>query len=70
MPTVDLTSLAPGERESRLQQIIKDDAHTPFDLSKGPLVRAQLIKMTAEHQILHFHRAPHRLRRLVDECPA
>jgi amino acid adenylation domain-containing protein len=54
LPTVDLTSLAVSEREGRLQQIIKDDAHTPFQLNKGPLVRAQLVKMAAGHQILIF----------------
>lgn len=54
VPTVDLTSLAPDERESRLRQIVKDDAHTPFQLSKGPLVRAQLIRMTADYRILIF----------------
>jgi amino acid adenylation domain-containing protein len=54
VPNVELTASAPGERESRLQQIIKDDAHTAFELSKGPLVRAQLVRMAAEHQVLIF----------------
>jgi amino acid adenylation domain-containing protein len=54
VPTVDLTSLAPGEREGRLQQMINDDAHTPFQLGKGPLVRAQLVKTAAEQQALIF----------------
>ena len=54
LPTVDLTALAPSERESRLRRIIKDDAHTPFQLSKGPLVRAQLVKTAVDHQILIF----------------
>jgi amino acid adenylation domain-containing protein len=54
VPAVDLTSLPPSERESRLSQIIKDDAHTPFDLSKSPLVRARLVKTAADHHILIF----------------
>jgi amino acid adenylation domain-containing protein len=54
VPTVDLTSLTSGQRESRLQRIIEDDAHAPFQLSKGPMVRAQLVKMAAEHQVLIF----------------
>ncbi|SHG99118.1 hybrid non-ribosomal peptide synthetase/type I polyketide synthase [Bradyrhizobium erythrophlei] len=54
VPTVDLTSLTPSEREGRLQQIVRDDAHLAFQLSKGPLVRAQLVKMAAEHQVLIF----------------
>jgi amino acid adenylation domain-containing protein len=54
VPTADLTSLAPGDRENRLQQIVTDDAHTAFQLSKRPLVRAQLVKMAADHQVLIF----------------
>jgi amino acid adenylation domain-containing protein len=52
--TVDLTSLTPVERKARFQQIIKDDAHTPFRLAEGPLVRAQLVKMEPEYQLLVF----------------
>lgn len=54
VPTVDLTSLTPSERASRLHQIVEDDARTAFQLSKGPLVRAQLVIMAADHQILIF----------------
>ena len=52
--TIDLTHLDPAEREARLQQIIRDDAHTPFFLSEGPLVRAQLVRMEPQHQLLIF----------------
>ena len=54
IPTIDLTSLALGEKESRLQQIIADDAQTAFDLKTGPLVRARFVKMAPDHQILLF----------------
>ena len=54
IPTVDLSPLAPAEREARLQQIISNDAHTPFRLSAGPLVRAQLVKMELRHMLLIF----------------
>ena len=54
IPTVDLTSLKPAEQEARIHQIIEDDAHTPFRLAEGPLVRAQLIKLEAQHQLLVF----------------
>lgn len=54
MPRVDLDSLGSNERESRLQQIVNDDARTPFELSKGPLVRAQLVRMAADYHILIF----------------
>ena len=54
IPTVDLISLSPAEREDRLRQIYKDDSHTPFRLAEGPLVRAQLVKMEPQHQLLVF----------------
>jgi hypothetical protein len=54
VPTVDLTSFAASEGEDRLRQMINDDARVPFQLGKGPLVRAQLVKMSREHQVLIF----------------
>lgn len=54
IPTIDLTALAPLARKARLQQIISDDAHTRFRLGEGPLIRAQLVKMDAERQVLIF----------------
>jgi len=52
--TVDLTSLGAAERDSRWKQIIRDDAHTPFHLVEGPMVRAQLVKMEPEYSALVF----------------
>ena len=54
IPSVDLSHLGPIEREGKLQEIIRDDAHTPFRLTEGPLVRAQLVKMDAAHRLLIF----------------
>ncbi|CCE09372.1 Amino acid adenylation domain protein [Bradyrhizobium sp. STM 3843] len=54
VPTIDLRSLAPQEQESQLHQIIATDAQTPFNLSAGPLVRARLVTLAADHQILIF----------------
>ena len=50
----DLTHLSEVERETRLQQIISEDACAPFRLNEGPLVRAQLVTMQAEYTILVF----------------
>ena len=41
IPTTDLTPLSAAERDARVKQIIRDDAHTPFHLAEGPMVRAQ-----------------------------
>jgi len=54
IPTVDLTQLTPGEREARLKEIVKQNAHTPFDLGEGPLIRAQWIYLEARYQLLIF----------------
>ena len=54
VPVIDLTALVPTERESRLLQIIESNAREPFQLRTGPLVRAQVVKISAKHQILIF----------------
>ena len=54
IPTVDLTALSAAEREVRWKQIVRDDAHTPFRLVEGPMVRAQLVKMEPDNARLVF----------------
>jgi amino acid adenylation domain-containing protein len=54
IPTVALTQLSAEQRESQLKQIIENDAHTPFHLADGPLVRAQIVKLEPNHQLLIF----------------
>jgi amino acid adenylation domain-containing protein len=50
----DLSSLAPEERAERFQALITDDANTQFDLSAGPLVRANLIMLEPRYRVLVF----------------
>jgi amino acid adenylation domain-containing protein len=52
MPIVDLAGANDGQQ--RLAQIIKDDACTPFSVSRGPLARSQLVKLSADHHVLIF----------------
>ena len=54
IPTVDLSALSATERDTRWKQIVRDDAHTPFRLVEGPMVRAQLVKMEPEYSRLIF----------------
>jgi len=54
IPTVDLISLRRDERDARVKQMIQDDAHTPFRLAEGPMVRAQLLKLTSDSWQLIF----------------
>ena len=48
LTTVDLGDLAPAEREAETQSIALKEAMLPFDLSKGPLLRATLLQLGPE----------------------
>ena len=48
VPVHDLQGLAPEAQSEEVQSIAHAAAQTPFDLSTGPLMRAQLLKL-AEH---------------------
>jgi amino acid adenylation domain-containing protein len=45
IPVTDLSALAPPEREARLEAATAEEANTPFDLSRGPLVRMRLFHL-------------------------
>ncbi|MGP6419790.1 non-ribosomal peptide synthetase [Pseudomonas putida] len=45
----DFSKLPADQREQNVQQLADDEAHLPFDLESGPLLRACLVK-TAEHE--------------------
>ncbi|MGB7332615.1 MAG: amino acid adenylation domain-containing protein, partial [Terriglobales bacterium] len=49
-----LTALSAAERDARWKQIIRDDAHTHFRLTEGPMVRAQVVKMEPGYARLVF----------------
>src|SRR5262249_43062105 len=52
LPVVDLSALPPAEREVRARQLTDTDACQPFDLEKGPLLRAQLLRLAAQEHLL------------------
>ena len=54
LPLTDLSALIPTAREAKLAEIVSLDAHTPFKLAEGPLIRAQLISISPEHHLLIF----------------
>ncbi|MGY2180315.1 non-ribosomal peptide synthetase [Pseudomonas agarici] len=50
---IDLGDLPADQRETRARQIRENEAHTPFDLEKGPLLRVTLMRLDdQEHQLL------------------
>ena len=43
----------PAEREAELARLLSEEAHRPFNLGRGPLLRATLFRVTAqEHTLL------------------
>jgi amino acid adenylation domain-containing protein len=50
-PLRDLTGLPETEREAAARQIARVEALQPFDLAKGPLVRAQLLSLAPEDHV-------------------
>jgi amino acid adenylation domain-containing protein len=52
LPVVDLTQLPRPDREAEAQRILSEEAHTPFDLINGPLLRAKLVRLSDNDHIL------------------
>ncbi|OXS22705.1 non-ribosomal peptide synthetase [Pseudomonas fluorescens] len=48
----DLSALDAAERQKRLQQLADHEAHTPFNLETGPLLRACLVKAGEQEHYL------------------
>ncbi len=57
LPLVDLTALPETERAGALDRWVREDARRAFDLERGPVLRAFLLRTTAvEHVLaLNFH---------------
>ncbi|MCP4656573.1 MAG: non-ribosomal peptide synthetase, partial [bacterium] len=53
LPVVDLTALAAAQRHSEIGRLAFEEAHRPFDLSRGPFLRTALLRPAeAEHVLL------------------
>jgi amino acid adenylation domain-containing protein len=53
LPLIDLSELAEPDREAKARRLAREEAHKPFDLSRGPLLRATLLRLgEAEHLLL------------------
>ncbi len=49
---VDLPQLPDAEGEQHLQQLVQQEAHTPFDLEIAPLIRSSLLRLSATEYVL------------------
>jgi len=52
LPIVDLIGFPAAAREAEALRLATEEAQQPFDLSRGPLLRAKLLKMDDEEDIL------------------
>src|SRR6185295_13942598 len=51
LPRIDLANLAAAWREKESQRLAALEAHRPFDLTRGPLFRAAILRLEAEAHI-------------------
>ncbi|HET7460392.1 MAG TPA: amino acid adenylation domain-containing protein [Longimicrobium sp.] len=52
LPVVDLSFLSLDDREAEVRRRMDEDANTGFDLVRGPLVRAGLLRLRADEHVL------------------
>ncbi len=50
--TVDLSNLQQSERQAEIARLRSETANTPFDFATGPFLKAQLLQLAADEQIL------------------
>jgi len=52
VPLHDLSALSAADAERKLEEFVELEDRTPFDLAKGPVVRAQILKLSELHHVL------------------
>jgi len=52
MPIIALNELPEGEREVEVSRLANEEAQRPFDLARGPLMRATLLRLDEEEHVL------------------
>jgi amino acid adenylation domain-containing protein len=52
LPVTDLSSLPTPERDARARELAVEEAHRPFDLRRGPVFRARLLRLAPEQHVL------------------
>jgi amino acid adenylation domain-containing protein/FkbM family methyltransferase len=54
LPQVDLSLLPDAERDASIKQLIAEEAQSPFDLGRGPLMRATLLRSKVDDCVVLF----------------
>ncbi len=52
LPVIDLSAVAESEREPAARSLVSEEQIRPFDLQKGPLLRARMILLAPEEHVL------------------
>ena len=52
MPVVELQAQPESERDAQVRKLAVEEARRPFNLSRGPLVRARLLRLGEEEHVL------------------
>jgi myxalamid-type polyketide synthase MxaB len=55
VPMVDLRELAEPEREAETGRLLRAEAHRPFDLREGPLLRVRLLRLGDEEHVVSLN---------------
>src|SRR5918998_2411953 len=51
LPVVDLSGLSEVDRHAELDRVLAQEAMCPFDLSRGPVMRARLVRLAAHEHV-------------------
>ncbi len=54
VPVTDLSGLEPGQREEQIKARSDSAVHRPFDLSRGPLLRMEVLRLAPDEHVLLF----------------
>ena len=55
LPVIDLSGLPESEREPEVRRLVREDASRPFDLARGPLLRASLLRLSDDEHVALFN---------------
>ena len=54
IPIIDLGGLSEEEREAEVRRLAYEEAQTPFDLARGPLLRVKLLRLAPREHVILF----------------
>jgi aspartate racemase len=63
VPVMDLRDLSEGERQDRFKRMRDEENHRSFDLKRGPLIRATLLRLDVDDHVLLLN-----IHHIVTDC--